>query len=181
MSSPFVAEIRMFAFNFAPVGWATCNGQILPISQNTALFSLIGTFYGGNGTSNFALPNLQGTVPIHAGQGSGLTQRSIGEQGGSTIITLLQGEMPAHSHFLNADTSDGTTSSPSANVIANGNWNDGTGNTGGLQTYTTTAQNVLTLFGDLTPVGGSQPHSNVQPYLTVNFCIALQGIFPPRS
>jgi microcystin-dependent protein len=181
MSNPFLAEIRIFPFNFAPRGWAFCDGQILPLSQNTALFSLLGTNYGGDGKSNFALPNLQGSAPINAGQGPGLTERFIGEQGGLATVTLLHSEIPAHSHGLVADTSDGTTSIPTANLIANGNWNDGTGNTGGLQTYTTTAQNVQTLAGDLLPAGGSQPHNNLMPYLTLNFCIALQGVYPPRS
>src|SRR5229473_8506823 len=116
MSSPFVAEIRIWACNFAPTGWAMCNGQLLPISQNTALFSLIGTFYGGDGKSNFALPNFEGSVPIQQGQGPGLSLYDLGQQGGSETITLLDSEQPSHSHLLNADTGFGSTPDPSASL-----------------------------------------------------------------
>jgi len=174
MADPFVAEIRIFGFNFAPTGWAQCNGQILPISQNTALFSLLGTTYGGDGKSNFALPDMQGNAPMHPGQGPGLTERFLGEQSGVETITLLVSEIPLHTHNLMAAGSDPAESNdPTNNAMArskNGN------------AYTDTLNPLTQMaFQALPPAGGSLPHNNMQPYLTLNFNIALQGVFPPRS
>ena len=173
MSDPFVAEIRMFGGNFAPRGWAQCNGQLLPISQNTALFSLLGTFYGGDGKSTFGLPNFQGTMPIAQGQGPGLSDRFIGEQAGSSTVTLLTAEMPAHTHAINAyqdDPADINTPSPS--VIL--------GTTAGLNLYGPGANSSLQPLA-LAPAGASAPHNNQSPYLVVTFILAMQGVFPPRS
>ena len=170
---PFVAEIRIVPFNFAPKGWAFCDGQILPLSQNTALFSLLGTTYGGNGQSNFALPNLQGSAPMHPGQGPGLSLHDLGETGGSQTVTLLESELPAHTHALRGDTIDlADTNVPSPNAsfaLSSG---------GTLYQMAANAQLAPTA---LAAVGGSQPHNNMQPYLTLNFCIALQGVYPPRT
>jgi microcystin-dependent protein len=173
MADPFVAEIRIFGFNFAPRGWAFCNGQLLPISQNTALFSLLGTTYGGNGTSNFALPNFQGNAPMHPGQGPGLSLHDLGETAGSETVTLLESEMPAHGHALNASQADGTSQSPVGERSASG--------LGGVADYA--APSSLTQLSPqaLQPAGGDQPHNNMQPYLALNFCIALQGVYPPRT
>jgi len=173
MSDPFVAEIRMFGGNFAPTGWAQCDGQLLPISQNTALFSLLGTFYGGDGKSTFGLPNLQGSVPIGQGQGPGLTERSLGEQVGTASVTLLSSEMPAHAHSINAykdDPADINTPSPS--VIL--------GTTAGLNLYGTSSNTPLQTLA-LAPQGSGLPHNNLSPYLVVIFIIAMQGVYPPRS
>jgi microcystin-dependent protein len=179
MSSPFVAEIRIFPFNFAPKGWAFCDGQLLPISQNTALFSLLGTQYGGDGKSNFALPNLQGSVAMHTTQYSGNSpfgQFSIGESGGEDTVTLLTSEMPAHPHTVQGDTNafDAKNISPSGGVPAN---------TSPRLVYSgsTTPQTVMMNPSMVSIAGGSQPHNNLMPYLTLSYCIALQGIFPPRS
>jgi microcystin-dependent protein len=172
---PFVAEIRIFPFNFAPKGWAFCDGQILPLSQNTALFSLLGTTYGGDGKSNFALPNMQGNAPMHPGQGPGLSLHDLGETGGSDTVSLLESEIPSHSHFMRAHNGDpADVQNPSPNVVmaqsANG------------FAYQTTIQNVVSMSDNtLAPAGGDQPHNNLQPYLTLNFCIALQGVYPPRT
>jgi microcystin-dependent protein len=178
MASPFVAEIRIFGFNFAPKGWATCNGQILPLSQNTALFSLLGTTYGGDGKSNFALPNLQGSAPLQQGQGSGLSLRDLGETGGEQTVTLLQSEMPAHSHTAASANAQGagTLLTPGGNVWANASSRRAT-----VNIYAPPGNSVQMNFGALTPAGGSLPHNNMPPYLTLLFCIALQGVFPPRS
>jgi microcystin-dependent protein len=175
MADPFVAEIRIFPFNFAPKGWAFCDGQILPISQNTALFSLLGTTYGGDGKSNFALPNMQGNAPMHPGQGPGLSLHDLGETGGSDTVTLLQSEMPAHSHALNCAASVGNRTTPAANSISR---------LTGSTPYVPDSANpphVNMAFAAIPPAGGDQPHNNLQPYLTLNFCIALQGVFPPRT
>jgi microcystin-dependent protein len=172
MSNPFVAEIRMFAGNFAPTGWAMCDGQILPISQNTALFSLLGTFYGGNGQSTFALPNLQGSAPMGQGDGPGLSQRFLGEQSGSEFITLLQSEMPAHNHIANAKTSLGNSQTPADQTWAGSNT---------AKQYVNTAPNTPMSPFALSATGGSLPHNNLAPYLVVTFIIAMQGVFPPRS
>ena len=170
---PFVAEIRIFPFNFAPRGWAFCDGQIMPISQNTALFSLLGTTYGGNGQSTFALPNMQGNAPMHPGQGPGLSLHDLGEQSGSDTVTLLQAEMPAHNHPLKANTSTATKSLPSNNSFARG---------ASMTPYVAPPGTPVPMAGHaITPAGGDQPHNNLQPYLTLNFCIALQGVFPPRT
>jgi microcystin-dependent protein len=169
---PFVAEIRIFGFNFAPKGWAFCDGQILPLSQNTALFSLLGTTYGGDGKSNFALPNFQGDAPMFWGQGPGLSLRDIGETGGSETVSLLESEMPSHSHALQASRSDATDTNPGGELLAKGV---------GVGAYSPPAGNVPMSDSTIAPAGGDQPHNNMQPYLTLNFCIALQGVYPPRT
>lgn len=175
MSSPFVAEIRMFGFNFAPTGWAFCNGQLLPISQNTALFSLLGTFYGGDGKSTFALPDLQGSVPIEQGQGSGLSDYFLGQQSGAEFITLLQTEIPIHNHNLMANsTKTGLNPAPAPDQIL-------AKSQGGSMYTTTTSALTQMNFQTLSVAGGSLPHNNMMPYLVVNFCIAMQGVFPPRG
>ena len=174
MADPFVAEIRPFGFNFAPTGWAQCNGQLMPISQNTALFSLLGTFYGGDGKSTFALPNLTDSAPMHQGQGSGLSQRVLGEVGGAPFVTLLTSEMPAHTHTLRAATQDnGDVSNP-------GTASSFAGSTGGTLYQNSSDGNTLA-FQALAVAGGSLPHNNLMPYLYANFCIALQGVYPPRQ
>jgi microcystin-dependent protein len=174
MADPFVAEIRIFPFNFAPRGWAWCNGQLLPISQNTALFSLLGTTYGGDGKSNFALPNLQGSAPMHPGQGPGLSLHDLGETGGSDTVTLLESEIPAHSHSLMSLGAPGNRTSPVGNTIARAS-------AGNAYVPPAGAPIVGMSPQALPPAGGNQPHNNLQPYLTAYFCIALQGVFPPRS
>ena len=173
MSDPFVAEIRMFGFNFAPTGWAQCNGQLLPISQNTALFSLLGTFYGGDGKSTFALPNLQGSAPLHAGQGQGLSEYFLGQQGGSQFVTLLQSEMPFHNHSLQASSAFGNSTDPTGRAAARP--------FGGGAYYGPAPANSGMNVQTIGVAGASLPHNNMQPYLVVNFCIAMQGVFPPRS
>jgi microcystin-dependent protein len=174
MSNPFVAEIRIFPFNFAPTGWAFCNGQLMPISQNTALFSLLGTTYGGDGKSTFALPNLQGSVPMQQGQGPGLSLRDLGETGGEPSVTLIQTEMPAHSHQASAASDSGPTSP------ANNTWGTLPGRTP-PPLYFNTANGPNVVMGNaLSVAGGNLPHNNMQPYLALNFCIALQGVFPAR-
>ncbi|WP_028652992.1 phage tail protein [Nocardioides halotolerans] len=174
MADPFVAEIRIFAFQFAPRGWALCNGQLLPISQNTALFSLLGTTYGGNGLSNFGLPDLQGRAVMQPGQGPGLSNRALGEAGGTETVTLLSTEMPAHSHTVNAnpDFADVQSPTPARSLARSQNAN----------AYKAPAGQPLTPLAAeaLSPAGSSQPHNNMQPYLTLSFNIALQGVFPPR-
>jgi len=172
MADPFVAEIRIFPFNFAPKGWALCDGQILPISQNTALFSLLGTTYGGDGKSNFALPDLQGRAAMQPGQGPGLSLRDLGETGGSETVTLLESEIPTHSHALTASTADGLSQSAAGQEYAAGI---------GVGMYSAPANNVALSPSSVAPSGGGQPHNNMQPYLTLSFNIALQGVFPPRS
>jgi microcystin-dependent protein len=182
MSSPFVAEIRIFPFNFAPKGWAFCAGQLLPLSQNTALFSLVGTFYGGDGKTTFALPNLQGNVPIHTTQYAGTSPFGdfpIGTLGGEQTVTLLQNEMPAHSHVVNADTGVANSASPSGSVYKSGRIPGSPAVA--VESYTTAAPNTQLNGFTVGPGGGSLPHNNLMPYLTLNFCIALQGIYPPRT
>ena len=175
MSNPFVAEIRIFPFNFAPKGWAFCDGQILPLSQNTALFSLLGTTYGGDGKSNFALPNMQGNAPMHPGQGPGLSLHDLGETGGSDAVSLLQSEIPSHHHNSMVEPLGATLPSPAPNV--------GLGKSAGVAAFTSTTNTGLVPLADSTvaPAGGDQPHNNMQPSLTLNFCIALQGVYPPRT
>ena len=172
MSDPFVAEIRMFAGNFAPTGWATCDGQLLPISQNTALFSLLGTFYGGDGKSTFALPDLQDSAPMHQGQGNGLTDRFLGEQSGTPFVTLLVSEMPAHAHNAVGKTSLGNLQSPDGATWAGSN---------NAKQYVSTAPNTPMSPFALAPAGSSLPHNNLAPFLVVTFIIAMQGVFPPRT
>jgi microcystin-dependent protein len=174
MSSPFVAEIRIFPFNFPPTGWASCDGQLMPISQNTALFSLLGTFYGGDGKSTFALPDLQGRVPIHPGQGPGLSQYFLGEESGSETITLLQSEMPAHNHNAQGSNTNSNQQTATANFHAGSTQNK---RYAPAATAPDTTMNPLVIA----PTGSSFPHNNMSPYLTLNFCIALQGVFPPRT
>lgn len=172
MADPFVAEIRIFPFNFAPNGWAFCDGQLLPLSQNTALFSLLGTTYGGNGQNNFALPNLQGKAPMQHGQGPGLSQRDLGEEGGTADVVLSESQIPAHNHMLMAANFPGDANSPVNNVPARST-NASVYGAGG---------NAVTMSPrTIAPAGGDQPHNNMQPYLTLHFCIALIGVFPPRT
>jgi microcystin-dependent protein len=169
---PFVAEIRIFPFNFAPKGWAFCDGQILPLSQNTALFSLLGTTYGGDGKSNFALPDMQGNAPMHPGQGPGLSLHDLGETGGSETVSLLESEIPSHSHSIQASAGDGFDQAPASSQLATGI---------GISAYAAPGPLVALSDNALTPAGGDQPHNTMQPYLTLNFCIALQGVYPPRT
>ena len=176
MADPFVAEIRIFPFNFAPKGWAFCDGQILPLSQNTALFSLLGTTYGGDGKSNFALPNLQGNAPMHPGQGNGLSLHNLGETGGVETVTLLISEIPAHTHNImcqSQDPADQVAPSPARTFAPSQN----------ATAYAPSGGSPIVQLAPqaLSVAGGGQPHNNMMPYLTLSFCIALQGVFPPRS
>lgn len=173
MSDQFVAEIRLFGFNFAPHGWAQCNGQILPISQNTALFSLLGTWYGGDGKSTFALPNLMGSVPIGEGQSTTGTQYYLGETAGSATVSLIQSEMPYHTHTASASTdNDGQVAVPSADV--------GLGDPASGKPYRASGADAVMAGETLSVTGASAPHNNLMPYTVVNYCIALTGFFPPR-
>lgn len=172
MADPFVSEIRIFGFNFAPKGWAFCDGQLLPISQNTALFALLGTYYGGDGKSTFALPDLQGSVPIAQGQGQGLADRYLGEQGGAPTVTLQQSEIPAHNHQMRVSADPATEREPVGQNFAAGV---------GVNVYD--VQNPTTTLNPaaLVIAGGSLPHNNLQPYTAMNFCLAMQGVFPARQ
>lgn len=173
MADPFVAEIRVFPFTFAPKGWAFCNGQVLPISQNTALFSLLGTTYGGDGKSTFALPNLQGSAPMHPGQGQGLSPRDLGEAGGTQTVTLLESEIPSHAHTMRASGDDADQFAPTPNTSL--------ATSTGATAYQPTPGSLTQLAPQALMLAGSGlPHNNMQPYLTLSFCIALQGVFPPR-
>ena len=169
---PFVAEIRIFPFNFAPPGWAWCDGQVLPLSQNTALFSLLGTTYGGDGKSTFALPDLRGRAPMHPGQGPGLSLHSLGESSGSEIVSLLQSEIPVHAHGVSGSNGPANLQTPAADrVLGRAN------NT----VYLDNPGNLVAMAPEaLAPAGGDQPHNNMQPFLTFHFNIALQGTFPQR-
>jgi microcystin-dependent protein len=170
MGTPFLSEIRIMSFNFAPKGWALCNGQTLPINQNQALFSLLGTTYGGNGQTTFALPNLQGRTAMHMGQG-----HTLGERGGEEAHTVIMNEMPAHIHPATADVKSGDNNSftPANAYIAD---------TGSTLLYSAGSNNMVAMSSQMvTSIGGSQPHENRQPFLTLNFCIALQGIFPSQT
>lgn len=169
MSDQFVAEIRIFPFNFPPTGWAFCNGQLMPLSQNTALFALLGTTYGGDGKSTFALPNMQGNAPMQPGQGQGLSLRDLGEMSGVETITLLVSEIPVHTHTANGSDEDNDSTIPVAHAY--GKLSVAFRDSGTLGQMA---------FQSLAPAGGGLPHNNMQPYLTLNFCIALQGIFPQR-
>lgn len=171
----------MVGFNFAPNGWALCNGQIMPISQNTALFSLLGTQFGGNGTSTFALPNLQSRVPIHQGQGPGLTPYQMGEEVGVEMVHLINAEMPLHNHALGVSTAHGTVTSPSNAVLAVTASGTGRVPPPGNLDFVSTTGNVTMANSVIGIAGGDVPHTNIQPFLTINFIIALTGIFPARS
>ena len=168
MADPFVAEIRIYPFNFAPKGWAFCDGQLLPLSQNTALFSLLGTTYGGNGTSNFALPDLQGRAPVSFGQGPGLSPRDLGETGGADTVALLASEMPSHTHALSGTQDAATSADPADKAYARTT----------LDAYSTRGYKPAMASEALAVAGSGSAHNNMQPFLTLNLCIALQGIFP---
>jgi microcystin-dependent protein len=180
MSEPFVGQITVFPYSFPPYGWADCAGQLLPIQQHTALFSLIGNYYGGNGQSNFALPDLQGRIPVHQGTLPGGQTYNIGEADGAETVTVLSGEMGSHNHSLNATTSRSSTNAPINNLSA-------TAATGGLGAsdkgliYNAAQADTALVPQSIAPAGGSQPHNNLQPYLVLRYCIALNGVFPARS
>lgn len=174
MAEPFLSEIRIMSFNFAPKGWALCNGQLLPINQNQALFSLLGTTYGGDGRVNFALPDLRGRVPMHEGAG-----HTLGERGGQEAHTVTQSEMPAHLHTLQPNTNNAATGAANNATVANpvgAYWANE-----GKTVYSTANPNSAMSAATVSSVGGSQPHENRSPFLTLNFCIALQGIFPSQT
>lgn len=174
MANPFLAEIRIFPFNFAPTGWAFCDGQLLPLSQNTALFSLLGTTYGGDGKSTFALPDMQGNAPMNPDQGPGLSLHDLGETGGSDTVELLESEMPAHSHTMMAESVPANLKTPNAATAL--------GRSSGGNVYLAPDANLGAMdFNTVAPSGGNQPHNNLMPYLTLNFCIALQGVYPSRT
>jgi microcystin-dependent protein len=171
MSEPFIAEIRMVGFTFAPRGWAFCDGQLLPISQNTALFSLVGTTYGGDGRTTFGLPDLRGRVPVHQGTGPGLTNRRLGERGGTENETLLPGEIPSHTHAVSA-----ANAVPDREDLQGAVWTSQSNNP-----YTNVAP-TDTLRQDLVnTAGGGQAHNNMGPWIAIRFCIALQGLYPSRN
>ncbi len=174
VSEPFIGQIMMFAGNFAPRGWAFCEGQLLSVAQNTALYSILGTTYGGNGQTTFALPDLRGRLPMQPGQGPGLSPRSLGEQGGSESVTLNSSQMPAHNHSLNVSSQQGDTETPVGTVLA-------ADNTASITNY-----RAAPIDGTMSPsaigaAGGTQPHNNMSPFLCINFIIALEGIYPSRS
>jgi len=175
MSEPFIAEIRIFAGNFAPRSWAFCNGQLLPVAQNTALFSLIGTTYGGDGRSTTALPNLQGRAPMHPGRGPGLTDRRLGQRGGVETVTLTEAQMPNHTHTLRASNLPGDLQVPASDrSLARAQ--------GGNAYQQNTSSNLVPMADQALPnAGGSQAHNNMQPYIAINYIIALQGLYPSRS
>ena len=168
MSDPFIGQIALFPYNFAPRGWAFCNGQLLSIAQNTALFSLLGTTFGGNGQTTFALPDLRGRAVMSSGQAPGLSPYVLGQQGGNETVTLVTAQVPAHTHTIMASQNDATASSPANTVPAGG---------GAYGTALNTSMNA----GMVQVVGGSQPHENRPPYLVLNYCIALEGIYPSRN
>jgi microcystin-dependent protein len=174
MATPLLGEIKMVPYNFAPKGWAFCNGQLLSISQNTALFSLLGTTYGGNGTTTFALPDFRGRVPTSAGQGPGLSNYTLGEQTGTESVTLTVAQLPAHNHTVNGVASGGNQASPAGGSPA-------IESTGTSLDYSSAAPNSAMNAAMVSPTGSTQPHSNIQPLLCVNFVIALVGIFPSRN
>ena len=180
MSEPFLGQITVFPYNFAPMGWADCAGQLLPISQYTALFSLLGTQYGGNGQTNFALPNLQGAVPVGQGPQPGGSTYVIGETGGAETVTLTTGSMPAHTHALNATTAPATVNLPSGQLLATAlKGNPISGDKGDI--YNAAPPDTGLTPGSIQFAGGSQPHNNTQPFLVLRYCIALTGIFPSRG
>jgi microcystin-dependent protein len=171
MSDQYLGEIRMFGGNFAPYGWALCNGQLLAISQNTALFSLIGTYYGGDGVTTFALPNLQSRVPLHQGQGTGLSPYVIGQNGGTENLTLTSQQMPQHNHNVQVFNAPGNSNRAGGSYLADAS----SGN------VYQSAQNSTLNTAAVTFTGNNQPHNNIQPYLCITFIIALQGIYPSRN
>ena len=175
MSEPFIAEVRIFAGNFAPRNWAFCNGQLLPIAQNTALFSLIGTTYGGDGRSTTALPNLQGRSPMHAGRGPGLTSRRLGEKTGVQAVALTEAQIPSHSHTFRVDATGSALGGPTnTSSVANSRQMDAW--------QSNTSANLVDMAAQtLSTTGGGQAHNNIQPFLALNFIIALQGLYPSRS
>jgi microcystin-dependent protein len=170
MAEPFIAEIRIFATNFAPRGWAFCNGQLLPIAQNTALFSLVGTTYGGDGRTTFGIPNLQGGAPMHPGRGPGLTERRLGENGGSETVTLNEAQIANHTHTMNGSSEEVDRKTPENRFLGDGE-----------TMYRSSPADVQMAQTQLQPVGGGQAHNNEQPLLVLNFVIALVGLYPPRS
>lgn len=172
---PFIGEIALVPFNFEPMGWAFCNGQILPIAQNQALFALLGTTFGGNGTTTFALPDLRGRVPLHSGLsvGPGLSPYALGQNGGVEAVALLASQMPAHNHALNADSANGTSDTPANAIMGK--------NASGVPQYSGAAPTTAMAAAAIAPAGGNQPHENRPPYLALNYIISLFGIFPPRS
>ncbi len=176
MSTPFIGEIRMFGGNFAIIGHAFCNGQLLSIAQNTALFAILGTTYGGDGRTTFALPDLRGRVPIHFGQGPGLSSYALGQKGGNETVTLTTNEIPAHSHPVTATTN--ANSGPAGDTLPNGNFLAEGNSYNSASNAQMNANAVQVTLGN---AGGSQPHNNIQPYTCINFIIALQGIFPSRN
>lgn len=178
---PYIGELRLFGFNFAPVGWAQCNGQLLSISQNTALFSILGTQYGGDGRSNFALPNLQGMVPIGQGSGPGLSPFVVGQTGGQPTHTLVSNEMPTHSHSLTAKRVAAVNTTPAAGSSLSEGHGDARGSTFNVNTYTTNSPGTTLKPAAVGGAGSGAAHDNMQPSLTMNWCIAMQGVFPPRS
>jgi len=172
MSEPFIAEIRIFAGNFAPRGWALCDGQLLPIAQNTALFSLVGTIYGGDGRTDFALPDLRGRAAMHAGSGPGLSPRQLGQSGGAATVTLTHAQLPGHSHSMSASPNPSESPNPAGNAL---------GRSVGGSAYGDATNLVPLADAAAAEEGGNQSHNNMQPFLTVNFIIALVGLFPPRN
>lgn len=177
MSEPFLAEVRLMGFNFAPRGWAFCDGQILPINQNQSLYSLLGTIYGGDGRTSFALPDLRGRTPIHVGNSNGGEEHELGQKGGEEAITLSTVEMPSHDHTAQAANSEANQNNSGGNILAAASAS--TFNLYISETSTPTRQPITS--STVTNVGGSQSHNNMQPYFAVNFCIALQGLFPSRN
>ena len=171
MSQPFLGEVMIVAFNFAPRGWALCNGQLLLINQNQALFSLLGTIYGGDGQTTFALPDLRGRIPLHMGQGAGLSNRIIGEMSGTETVTVITNQLPGHTHNAMGQSGNGNQSSPAGGVWAASSLNE----------YSNAAANTTMNAAAIGPAGGNQPHANVMPFQCVNFIIALEGIFPSRN
>jgi microcystin-dependent protein len=181
MQDPYIGQIMLCPYQFAPLGWIDCAGQLLPISQYTALFSLIGTYYGGNGTTNFALPDLQGRVPLSMGQSRTGSTYSLGETSGVEQVTLTTNTMASHSHSLNAITTSGTTNAPAGGLLARLFVGSARGGTSGDIYNSTTTDTALVQNSISLSTGGNQPHPNVQPFLVLRYCIAIAGVFPPRS
>jgi microcystin-dependent protein len=179
MSEPFLGQITLFPYNFAPLGWLDCAGQLLPISQYTALFSLVGTYYGGNGTSNFALPNLLGRVPVGQGQGRGLSLVDLGQMDGEENVTLIASTMPVHTHALQAVAGVATAAAPAGALFAEGK-GGGRGSTFEINNLSPVAANTTLPAAMIGPAGGNQPHNNIQPTLVMRWCIAINGVYPAR-